>query len=40
VLQGDTNLVMCTLVLSCIMLVLGNLIADSLLQVLDPRVRA
>lgn len=40
VLQGDTNLVMVTLVLSTFMLILGNVLADLLLQWLDPRVDA
>jgi peptide/nickel transport system permease protein len=40
VLQGDTNLVMSTLVLATTMLLLGNLLADLLLQWLDPRVAA
>ena len=38
VLQTDTNLVMASLVLSSVMLVLGNLMADILLKLVDPRI--
>jgi peptide/nickel transport system permease protein len=38
VLQTDTNLVMASLVLSSVMLVLGNLFADILLKWVDPRI--
>jgi peptide/nickel transport system permease protein len=38
VLQTDTNLVMASLVLSSVMLVLGNLLADILLKFVDPRI--
>ena len=38
-LQGDANLVMATLVLSAFMLVLGNLLADILQRIVDPRLR-
>lgn len=40
VLEGDTNLVMASLILSCLMLVAGNLVADLLLRIADPRVKA
>jgi peptide/nickel transport system permease protein len=36
--ETDTNLVMASLVMSSIMLVLGNLLADILLKVVDPRI--
>lgn len=36
--QTDTNLVMATLVMSAVMLVMGNLIADVLLKIVDPRI--
>ena len=39
VLRSDINLVMASLMIGTIMLVLGNLIADILLRVVDPRVR-
>jgi peptide/nickel transport system permease protein len=38
VLQGDTNLVMASLLMSAILLVVGNLMADILLKVVDPRI--
>jgi peptide/nickel transport system permease protein len=38
VLETDTNLVMASLVMSAVMLVLGNLLADILLKVVDPRI--
>jgi peptide/nickel transport system permease protein len=38
-LSGDANMVMASLVLSSIMLVLGNALADSLLTLLDPRIQ-
>lgn len=37
-MAGDANMVMASLVLSSIMLVLGNALADVLLVVLDPRI--
>jgi peptide/nickel transport system permease protein len=36
--QTDTNLVMATLVMSAVMLVIGNLLADILLKIVDPRI--
>jgi len=39
VMQSDINLVMASLMIGAIMLVLGNLIADILLKLTDPRVR-
>ncbi len=39
VLKSDINLVMASLMMGTIMLVLGNLIADILLKIVDPRVR-
>jgi peptide/nickel transport system permease protein len=38
VLETDTNLVMATIMLSSVMLVLGNLLADILLKLSDPRI--
>jgi peptide/nickel transport system permease protein len=38
VTQTDTNLVMATLMLSAFMLVVGNLLADVLLSLCDPRI--
>jgi peptide/nickel transport system permease protein len=38
VIETDTNLVMSTIVLSAVMLVAGNLLADILLKVADPRI--
>ena len=40
VLRSDINLVMASLMIGTVMLVLGNLIADILLRLVDPRVRA
>lgn len=40
VLKSDINLVMASLMMGTIMLILGNLIADILLMITDPRVRA
>jgi peptide/nickel transport system permease protein len=37
-MAGDANMVMASLVLSSVMLVLGNAVADALLVVLDPRL--
>lgn len=39
VLRSDINLVMASLMIGTIMLVLGNLLADILLRLIDPRVR-
>ena len=39
VLKSDINLVMASLMMGAIMLVLGNLIADILLIITDPRIR-
>lgn len=39
VLKSDINLVMASLMMGTIMLILGNLIADILLMLTDPRVR-
>ena len=39
VLKSDINLVMASLMMGTLMLVLGNLIADILLKIVDPRVR-
>ncbi len=39
VLKSDINLVMASLMMGTIMLILGNLIADILLKMVDPRVR-
>lgn len=39
VMQSDINLVMASLMIGAIMLVAGNLIADILLKITDPRVR-
>ncbi|MBQ2870286.1 ABC transporter permease [bacterium] len=39
VLKSDINLVMASLMIGIIMLILGNLIADILLKIVDPRVR-
>jgi ABC-type dipeptide/oligopeptide/nickel transport system permease component len=38
VLKTDTNVVMASLVMSSAMLVLGNLLADILLKISDPRI--
>ena len=40
VMKSDINLVMASLMMGAIMLVLGNLIADILLIITDPRIRA
>ena len=40
VLKSDINLVMASLMMGAIMLILGNLIADILLIITDPRIRA
>jgi peptide/nickel transport system permease protein len=37
-LQTDTNVVMASLVLSATLLVVGNVLADLLLTVVDPRI--
>jgi len=39
VMKSDINLVMASLMIGTIMLILGNLIADILLQITDPRLR-
>ena len=38
-MKSDINLVMASLMIGSIMLVLGNLLADILLIITDPRVR-
>jgi peptide/nickel transport system permease protein len=40
VMKSDINLVMASLMIGTIMLVLGNLLADILLKLVDPRVEA
>ena len=40
VMKYDINLVMASLMMGTIMLILGNLIADILLMIADPRIRA
>ena len=40
VMKSDINLVMASLMMGTIMLILGNLIADILLMMADPRIRA
>lgn len=40
VMKSDINLVMASLMLGTIMLIIGNLLADILLKVVDPRVEA
>lgn len=40
VMKSDVNLVMASLMMGTLMLILGNLIADILLKIVDPRVRA
>ena len=40
VMKSDINLVMASLMIGAVMLVLGNLIADILLIITDPRIRA
>ena len=37
-LRSDTNTVMASLVMSAIMLIIGNLLADILLKIVDPRI--
>jgi peptide/nickel transport system permease protein len=37
-LETDTNLVMASLLMSAVLLVLGNLAADILLKFVDPRI--
>lgn len=39
VLKSDTNLIMASLMMGTIMLILGNLLADILLRITDPRIR-
>ena len=39
VMQSDINLIMASLMIGAFMLILGNLIADILLKITDPRVR-
>ena len=39
VMKSDINLVMASLVIGSFMLILGNIIADILLKLTDPRVR-
>lgn len=39
VLKSDINLVMASLMIGAIMLIVGNLLADILLKIVDPRVR-
>lgn len=36
--EGDTNMVMASLILAAFMLVLGNLLADIVLKLVDPRI--
>lgn len=38
VLRSDTNLVMASLMIGAIMLILGNILADILLKLVDPRI--
>ena len=40
VMKSDINLVMASLMIGTVMLVLGNLLADILLKLVDPRVEA
>ena len=40
VMKSDINLVMASLMIGSVMLVLGNMLADILLRITDPRVRA
>ena len=40
VMKSDINLVMASLMIGTIMLILGNLLADILLMLTDPRIRA
>ena len=39
VIKSDINLVMASLMIGAIMLILGNLLADILLVITDPRIR-
>ncbi len=39
VLKSDTNLIMASLMMGTIMLILGNLLADILLRITDPRIK-
>ena len=39
VLKSDINLVMASLMIGSFMLILGNILADILLKLTDPRVR-
>ena len=39
-MKSDINLVMASLMIGAIMLIVGNLIADILLIITDPRIRA
>ena len=38
-MRSDINLVMASLMMGAVMLILGNLIADILLIITDPRIR-
>ena len=38
-MKSDINLVMASLMMGTIMLILGNLLADILLMITDPRIR-
>ncbi len=40
VLRSDINLVMASLMIGAIMLIAGNLLADLLLLLTDPRIRS
>ncbi|MBR1373473.1 ABC transporter permease subunit, partial [bacterium] len=40
VMKSDINLVMASLMIGTIMLVIGNLLADILLKIVDPRTEA
>ena len=40
VMKSDINLVMASLMMGAIMLIAGNLIADILLVITDPRIRS
>ena len=39
VMKSDINLIMASLMIGTIMLILGNLLADILLAITDPRIR-
>ena len=39
VMQSDINLIMAGLMIGTIMLIIGNLLADILLKLSDPRIR-